>query len=118
MRMPMCLVVLAALALSTGAYAGGSPAEIRKTITGRVCSSPGVNFHFGRDGTFRRHRATSSGMRFDWQGTYTISEGTVALYIQKGGPVGPSVVTAWVSGNTFHASTIAPTGLVMSFVCR
>jgi hypothetical protein len=122
MRLLMFLVALAMLASSAGARAGGSADEIRKAITGRTCSAPSVTYHFGRDGTFRRHEsAARGGMRATWQGTYTVSEGAVSFNIQQGSPVkGLNVASAWMTGNTMHITSFFANanGGTVAFACR
>jgi hypothetical protein len=122
MRMMMLLIALAIAMPTTQARAGGSADEIRKTITGRTCSAPGVTYHFGRDGTFRRQEsAWRGGMRASWQGTYTVSEGAVSLNIQQGSPVkGVSVASAWITGNTLQITSFFANanGGTVAFACR
>jgi hypothetical protein len=107
------------LAPMSCALAGGSADEIRKTIVGRTCTAPGVSYQFGRDGTFRHSSVSNRGMRPGWQGTYTITEGTLSLHVWEDGRIkGTAVVGAWVTGNRLHASNIVPTGKVVTSVCR
>jgi hypothetical protein len=124
MRILVFGVLLVALAPLSSATAGGSADEIRKTISGRTCSTPGVSYHFARDGKFRRQEsATRSSMRTSWQGTYSVSEGAILLNIASGGYVkGVQSVVSFVTGNKLYIAPYRePSGFNLGavvFECR
>jgi hypothetical protein len=118
MRIVIPSALFLALAPMHPAIAGGSADEIRKTVTGRTCITPGVTFHFGRDGSLRRHEPATG---VTWRGSYKVSEGAILLNIQQGPSVGGApvrgviVMNTSVSRTTMH--TTSPLGTV-AFVCR
>jgi hypothetical protein len=101
----MLAFVLAVLMLapSTDARAGGSAEEIRKTIVGRTCTTPGITYRFGRDGRY----SFTHGLAMDPRvknprrtvtGTYSVGEGTITTRNARG----PTVFGASISAGKLY----------------